>query len=223
MTLVSEIEALGGTAAMLALDVTKVASFPAFAASFAETLRSRFGSDRFDYLVNNAGAVVHVQVADASEEQFDMMIDMHLRGPVFLTQALLPVHRRWRTHPQRLVGLHAHVDGQLRPLCGGQGGAPDADPVHGARTRRAADPRQRHRARCHRHRFRRWPGPRRRTGSMPSSRARSRSAAPVSPMISVARSQPSCPMTWAGPTALPSMSRVVSRSDLCSSTIEKPS
>jgi NAD(P)-dependent dehydrogenase (short-subunit alcohol dehydrogenase family) len=86
-TLVSEIEALGGTAAMLALDVTKVASFPAF----AETLRSRFGSDRFDYLVNNAGAVVHVQVADASEEQFDMMIDMHLRGPVFLTQALLPI------------------------------------------------------------------------------------------------------------------------------------
>ncbi len=89
--LVSEIEALGGTAAMLELDVTKVASFPAFAASFAETLRSRFDSDRFDYLVNNAGAVVHVQVADASEEQFDMMIDMHLRGPVFLTQALLPI------------------------------------------------------------------------------------------------------------------------------------
>ncbi|MCM2458581.1 SDR family oxidoreductase [Rhizobium sp. CG4] len=88
--LASEIEALGGTAAMLALDVTKVASFPVFAASFAETLRNRFDSDRFDYLVNNAGAVVHVQVADASEEQFDMMIDMHLRGPMFLTQALLP-------------------------------------------------------------------------------------------------------------------------------------
>ncbi len=42
-------------------------------------------------MVNNAGAVVHVPVADASEEQFDTMIDMHLRGPVFLTQALLPI------------------------------------------------------------------------------------------------------------------------------------
>jgi NADP-dependent 3-hydroxy acid dehydrogenase YdfG len=30
-------------------------------------------------LVNNAGAVVHVPIADASEEQFDTMIDMHLR------------------------------------------------------------------------------------------------------------------------------------------------
>ena len=90
-TLVREIEAIGGTAAMLALDVTKVASFPAFAASVLETLRGSFSTDRLDYLVNNAGAVVHVQVADASEEQFDSMIDMHLRGPVFLTQTLLPI------------------------------------------------------------------------------------------------------------------------------------
>lgn len=90
-TLVREIEAIGGTVAMLPLDVTGAASFPAFAASVAETLTARFGIARFDYLVNNAGAVVHVAAADASEEQFDTMIDMHLRGPLFLTQKLLPL------------------------------------------------------------------------------------------------------------------------------------
>ncbi len=89
--LVREIEAMGGTAEMFALDVTKSASFPAFAASVAETLKARFAAERLDYLVNNAGEGVYVPVAEASEQQFDSMIDMHLRGPVFLTQALLPI------------------------------------------------------------------------------------------------------------------------------------
>lgn len=89
--LVREIETVGSTAAMLALDVTQAATFPAFAAAVVEVLKSRFGSERLDYVVNNAGAVVHVAFADASEEQFDTMIDMHLRGPVFLTQELLPI------------------------------------------------------------------------------------------------------------------------------------
>jgi NAD(P)-dependent dehydrogenase (short-subunit alcohol dehydrogenase family) len=90
-TLVREIEAIGGTAAMLALDVTKSESFPAFAKWVTETLKARFDVERFDYLVNNAGEGVVVPVADATEQQFDTMIDMHLRGPVFLTQTLLPI------------------------------------------------------------------------------------------------------------------------------------
>ncbi len=90
-TLKGEIEAMGGRAAMLTLDVTELTSFAAFQASVVETLKTSFDAERFDYLVNNAGEVVHVTVADASEEQFDTMIDMHLRGPVFLTQKLLPL------------------------------------------------------------------------------------------------------------------------------------
>jgi NAD(P)-dependent dehydrogenase (short-subunit alcohol dehydrogenase family) len=90
-TLVREIEALGGNATMLKLDVTKVACFAAFAVLVAEALKADFATDRLDYLVNNAGEGIHVPVADASEAQFDAMINMHLRGPVFLTQTLLPV------------------------------------------------------------------------------------------------------------------------------------
>ncbi|AQZ51615.1 SDR family NAD(P)-dependent oxidoreductase [Martelella mediterranea] len=90
-TLVDEIEALGGKAAMMALDVTDTASFPDFTRAVADTLEKTFGVERFDYLVNNGGEGVYAMVADASEDQFDRMVDMHLRGPLFLTQKLLPL------------------------------------------------------------------------------------------------------------------------------------
>ncbi|WP_312219510.1 SDR family NAD(P)-dependent oxidoreductase [Sphingobium yanoikuyae] len=90
-TLVAEIEAVGGAAAMLKLDVADSVTFFAFAASVADTLKTSFGTERFDYLINNAGEGVYAPVADATEAQFDAMIDMHLRGPLFLTQKLLPI------------------------------------------------------------------------------------------------------------------------------------
>lgn len=90
-TLRQEIEALGGKAAMIALDVSDTASFPAFAATVADMLKTEFGRERFDFLVNNAGHGLYALFADATEEQFDSLIGTHLRGPVFLTQKLLPL------------------------------------------------------------------------------------------------------------------------------------
>ncbi|MBP2490688.1 NAD(P)-dependent dehydrogenase (short-subunit alcohol dehydrogenase family) [Rhizobium leguminosarum] len=90
-TLVDEIEALGGKAAMLPVDVTDTASFSGFAQAVTHTLGTTFGVDRFDYLVNNGGEGLYAMVAEASEDQFDQMVDMHLRGPLFLTQKLLPL------------------------------------------------------------------------------------------------------------------------------------
>jgi NAD(P)-dependent dehydrogenase (short-subunit alcohol dehydrogenase family) len=89
--LAREIEALGGKAAMLALDVSNSASFPEFAETVADTLKTRFGAERFDFLVNNAGHGLYARLTDATEEQFDSLIDTHLRGPIFLTQKLLPL------------------------------------------------------------------------------------------------------------------------------------
>ncbi|NTA84143.1 SDR family oxidoreductase [Agrobacterium tumefaciens] len=89
--LVGEIKALGGKAAVLPLDVTDTASFSNFTQAVTEVLEKTFGVERFDYLVNNGGEGVYAMVADASEVQFDRMVDMHLRGPLFLTQKLLPL------------------------------------------------------------------------------------------------------------------------------------
>ena len=90
-TLHEEIGELGGTAAMLALDVSDPASFAAFSGKVAETLKISFGREQFDFLVNNAGNGLFANFADATEEQFESLVATHLRGPVFLTQKLLPL------------------------------------------------------------------------------------------------------------------------------------
>lgn len=86
-----EIEARGRRAAMLQLDVGQSAQFSGFAATLASTLQATFGRPRFDFLINNAGVGVYASVADTTEQQFDEMVDVHFKGPFFLTQALLPL------------------------------------------------------------------------------------------------------------------------------------
>lgn len=86
-----EIEALGGTAAMLALDVTDTTSFPKFADTVAGVLKERFGRERLDFLVNNAGNGLFANFSEATQEQFESLVATHLRGPIFLTQKLLPL------------------------------------------------------------------------------------------------------------------------------------
>jgi len=89
-TLQQEIEAQGGKAAMFQLDVTDTASYPAFSKEVADTLKSEFGRERFDFLVNNAGNGLFSNFVDATEDQFASLVSTHLRGPIFLTQHLLP-------------------------------------------------------------------------------------------------------------------------------------
>lgn len=90
-TLRREIEALGGKVAMFELDVSKSATFAAFVETVAGTLTGTFGRERFDFLVNNAGHGVRAPITEATEAQFDSLIDTHVRGPIFLTQKPLPL------------------------------------------------------------------------------------------------------------------------------------
>lgn len=88
---VKEIESHGGKATALQLDVTKIASFGDFAGALAQTLGQKFGVDKFDYLVNNAGIAGYVAITDVKEDQFDGLYNAHVKGPFFLTQKLLPL------------------------------------------------------------------------------------------------------------------------------------
>ena len=88
---VAGIEALGRKAAALPLDVADAASFPAFAQAVGALLRERWQRGNVDFLVNNAGIGVHAPYAQTTEEQFDLLMRTHLKGPFFLTQALLPL------------------------------------------------------------------------------------------------------------------------------------
>ena len=88
---VAEIEAMGGTAVALALDVSQLASFAAFAQSLREVLTTRWQRDQLDFLVNNAGIGIHTAFVDTTEAQFDQLMQIHFKGVFFLTQALLPL------------------------------------------------------------------------------------------------------------------------------------
>ena len=88
---VKELEARGARGAALALDVSQTGSFPAFVQALKATLAQRFGKERLDFLVNNAGFGLHAPFADTTEAQFDALLAVHFKGPFFLTQALLPL------------------------------------------------------------------------------------------------------------------------------------
>lgn len=88
---VKEIEGLGGKAVALALDVGQSETFAAFAEQVKQALRDTWARDNFDFLVNNAGIGVHASFAQTTEAQFMDLMNVHLKGPFFLTQTLLPL------------------------------------------------------------------------------------------------------------------------------------
>jgi len=87
---VAAIGALGGKAAFLQLDTGAIDTFKAFAFSLKETLRGTFGREKLDALVNNAGNSSAVPFLETSEQEFDSLMNVHLKGVFFLTQGLLP-------------------------------------------------------------------------------------------------------------------------------------
>lgn len=88
---VQSVDALGGKAVALQLNTGESGSFDAFVAQVKSQLQQVWQRDTFDFLVNNAGVGLHESFADTTEEQFDLMMNVHLKGPFFLTQKLLPL------------------------------------------------------------------------------------------------------------------------------------
>ncbi|WP_219590823.1 SDR family NAD(P)-dependent oxidoreductase [Aeromonas salmonicida] len=90
---VAQANALGVKAHALPLDVADSASFAAFAAEVHQLLQREWQRERFDFLVNNAGIGIHTSFEQTTEQQFDTLMNIHLKGTFFLTQQLLPLIR----------------------------------------------------------------------------------------------------------------------------------
>ena len=88
---VAEIRAAGRKAVALRLDAGNVSGFDAFAGQVRDALRTEWSRDSFDHLVNNAGFGEPAPFAQTTEETFDRLMNVHLKGPFFLTQKLLPL------------------------------------------------------------------------------------------------------------------------------------
>jgi len=87
----AEIKQAGQRAAVLQLNTATVSSFDNFVTSFTAILKDTFQATQFNYLINNAGIGLHANFADTTEAQFDEIMNIHLKGPFFLTQKLLPL------------------------------------------------------------------------------------------------------------------------------------
>ncbi|MFJ2975802.1 SDR family NAD(P)-dependent oxidoreductase [Kluyvera sp. NPDC087067] len=88
---VAEIEKTGAKAVALQLNVSDIASFSEFAQQVKVQLKKEWGRDSVDYLVNNAGIGLYAPFAETSEAMFDELMNIHFKGPFFLTQQLLPL------------------------------------------------------------------------------------------------------------------------------------
>lgn len=91
LEVVAEVEQTGAKAAALQLNVGEIASFSAFSEQVGNALRQTWGRETFDYLVNNAGIGLNAPFAETSEALFDELMNIHFKGPFFLTQQLLPL------------------------------------------------------------------------------------------------------------------------------------
>ncbi len=87
----AEIAALGRKTAHFQLDTGKVAGFAAFAQALKVELGKTWDRENFDFLVNNAGIGLARPFAETSEAEFDTLMNIHLKGVFFLTQAMLPL------------------------------------------------------------------------------------------------------------------------------------
>ena len=76
----AEIEAAGGNAHVVAMDVTDRASIAA-AVAHAET---EMGS--IDILINNSGVSTTQRIQDVTEEDYDFIMDTNVRGAFFVAQ-----------------------------------------------------------------------------------------------------------------------------------------
>jgi len=90
-SVVDEIVQGGQKAALLQLDISQTKTFPLFLEELNALLASQWNTTRFDILINNAGIGINVPFMETTEEQFDTLMNIHLKGTFFFIQTVLPI------------------------------------------------------------------------------------------------------------------------------------
>ena len=93
-----DIKALGAKCEVLRVDVSKAQD----RAKLVDAAKNKFG--RCDFLMNNAGVAPskRLDLLEATEESFDRVLNINLRGPYFLTQKVANwMVEQKKAHPER--------------------------------------------------------------------------------------------------------------------------
>ena len=102
-------EALGPNCIALPQDVSTVEGVKALAAAYMAK------EPKLDILVNNAGAAWGAPFDEFPEAGWDKVMDLNLKSPFFLTQALHdPLRAGAKVQPAKVINV-ASIDGVFRP------------------------------------------------------------------------------------------------------------
>jgi NAD(P)-dependent dehydrogenase (short-subunit alcohol dehydrogenase family) len=88
---VAEIRQMGQKSVAIRLDMSDLNSYDNLIIEISSSLEKIGDTGKFDFLVNNAGIGATIPIGEATEEQFDHLLNIHFKGVYFLTQKLLPM------------------------------------------------------------------------------------------------------------------------------------
>lgn len=87
---IEEIKGLGQDAKAFQFNANDHKSGQAFIKNVTDYLNQKNNNPNFDFLINNAGTGAFNLVKDTSEDQFNDMMNIHLKSVYFITQSALP-------------------------------------------------------------------------------------------------------------------------------------
>jgi NAD(P)-dependent dehydrogenase (short-subunit alcohol dehydrogenase family) len=86
---VNQIRENGRKALALPLEIADIGSYEAFMQELSQHLQTHWNTDKFDFLINNAGNDSHALFEQTTEEAFDRLFNVHFKGTYFFTQRSL--------------------------------------------------------------------------------------------------------------------------------------
>ncbi|SKB64890.1 SDR family oxidoreductase [Maribacter arcticus] len=88
---VQAIEQLGQKAVAFQLDTSDTNGFEVFFKKVSDYLSKAYNKNTFDYLINNAGTGIYKPFLETTEDDFDEMMNIHIKGVYFLSQQAVPL------------------------------------------------------------------------------------------------------------------------------------
>jgi NAD(P)-dependent dehydrogenase (short-subunit alcohol dehydrogenase family) len=85
------ITSAGQKSAVIQFDAARFKELDAFIGRVRDALKQTWNTDKFDFLINNAGIGATIPIAQVTEEAFDNLLNIHFKSVYFLTQKSLPL------------------------------------------------------------------------------------------------------------------------------------
>ncbi len=87
---VKEIEGMERKAHAIHFDAGDIKSIDSFLSEISKALKEKWNTDKFDFLINNAGMGQTIMFDKVTEDDFDRFMNVHFKGVYFLIQKSLP-------------------------------------------------------------------------------------------------------------------------------------